>query len=270
MRAPFEDHVIAFASIALLASIAVLFKRRSAYRLFPWFFAYVIYHILQTITTEAVDITQGLGWTYIWTYYSTQVISLTLSFAVIHELFSSVVRPYRAFNYVGTMLFILAAICLAIVALLMVVFGSGPGINRLAYAVFVTLRSLRIVQLGLLLLLFLLARSLGLSWRSYSFGIALGYGLYAAVDLVLVAVRAEFGEGIWHLHSLLTTTAFTGMLLVWLVYILQRQAVAQPVRVIPYNDIAKWNEKLQELLKPKTATKTDIEEEENDDQPVSR
>ena len=122
-----------------------------------------------------------------------------------------------------------------------------------AYAVFVTLRSLRIVQLGLLLLLFVLARSLGLSWRSYSFGIALGYGLYAAVDLVLAAVRTQFGEGIWHLHSLLTTTAFTGMLFVWLFYILQRQAVAQPVRVIPYNDIAKWNEKLEELLKRKAA-----------------
>lgn len=253
MRAPIEDHVIAFGSILLLASIGVLFKRRNAYRLFPWFFAYVIYHILQTLTTEAVDITQGLGWTYIWTYYSLQVISLALSFAVIYELFSSVMRPYQAFDYVGGRLFLFAALVLALVALLLVVFGSGPGINRLAYAVFVTLRSLRIVQLGLLLLLFVLARSLGLSWRSYSFGIALGYGLYAAVDLVLAAVRTQFGEGIWHLHSLLTTTAFTGMLFVWLFYILQRQAVAQPVRVIPYNDIAKWNEKLEELLKRKAA-----------------
>ena len=50
----------------------------------------------------------------------------------------------------------------------------------------------------------------------------------------------------------------------------QPVAVAQPVRVIPYNDIAKWNEKLEELLKPKSAKKNDVEEEENDDQPVSK
>lgn len=50
----------------------------------------------------------------------------------------------------------------------------------------------------------------------------------------------------------------------------QPVAVAQPIRVIPYNDIAKWNEKLEELLRPKSAKKTDVEEEENDDQPVSR
>ena len=57
---------------------------------------------------------------------------------------------------------------------------------------------------------------------------------------------------------------------IWLWYILQPQEIAQPIRVIPYNDIAKWNEKLEELLKPKSAKKNDIEEEEKDDQPVSK
>ena len=36
-------------------------------------------------------------------------------------------------------------------------------------------------------------------------------------------------------------------------YFFQTEAIAQPVRVIPYNDIAKWNEKLEELLKKKAA-----------------
>jgi hypothetical protein len=91
------------------------------------------------------------------------------------------------------------------------------------------------------------------SWRSYTFGVALGYGIYSAVDLVLAAIRLEYGESIWHIHSVLSTLAFNGMLITWLWYIRQSKEVAQPVRVIPYNDIAKWNEKLEQLLKRKAA-----------------
>ena len=50
---------------------------------------------------------------------------------------------------------------------------------------------------GLLLSLFVLSRSLGLTWRSYSFGIALGYGTYAAIDFLLAAIRASTGKQIW-------------------------------------------------------------------------
>jgi len=231
MPVPTLDHIIAFGSAFLLTLIATVFWRREGFKAFPWFFGYTVYHILQTLIEEPIAIAQGYSWTYVRVFYPLQLVSLAFSFGVIYEVFSAVLEPYQAINRVTKAVFMVATICLGLVALLLVVFGNGPGINRLAYAVFVTLRSLRIVQLGLLLLLFALARSLGLSWRSYSFGIALGYGLYAAVDLVLAAVRTQFGEGIWHLHSLLTTTAFTGMLFVWLFYILQRQAVAQPVRV---------------------------------------
>jgi hypothetical protein len=43
------------------------------------------------------------------------------------------------------------------------------------------------------------------------------------------------------------------MVVIWTCYFWQPREVAQPVRVIPYNDIAKWNEKLEELLKRKAA-----------------
>ena len=69
------------------------------------------------------------------------------------------------------------------------------------------LRSLRVIQVGLLLLLFSLASSLGLTWRSYAFGIAFGYGTYAIVDLVLSAIRVEYGDAVWKLESYCTTVS---------------------------------------------------------------
>jgi hypothetical protein len=43
------------------------------------------------------------------------------------------------------------------------------------------------------------------------------------------------------------------MIAVWASYLLQPAKVLQQPRVIPYNDIAKWNEKLEEILRWKSA-----------------
>ena len=114
-------------------------------------------------------------------------------------------------------------------------------------------RTLTVVQAGLLLLLFVLSGSLGLSWRSYSFGLALGYGVYAIVELVLWSVRTHYGNSFWKPQSTLNSVAYNIMIAVWASYLLQPAKVLQQPRVIPYNDIAKWNEKLEELLKKKSA-----------------
>ena len=114
-------------------------------------------------------------------------------------------------------------------------------------------RSLTVVQAGLLLLLFVLSSSLGLAWRSYSFGLALGFGTFAIVDLVLWSLRTQFGDQFWKPQSILNGLAYNVMIFIWAFYVLQPKRIAQPIRVIPYNDIAKWNEKLEELLKRKAA-----------------
>lgn len=253
MRVPVEDHIVAFGSVVVQVAIAFVLVRRSIYKDFPWFFSYIVYHAMQGIIMEAIALQQGYSLAYIWSIYTSEIFSLAISVGVIYEVFTSVLAPYEALNHVAKRLFAVSAMVLAVVAIALAEAGKGPGINRLAYAVFVSYRSLRVVQLGLLLILFALARSFGLKWRTYTFGIALGYGIYAAVDLILTTMRAELGESFWHLHSILSAIAFTGMHFIWLSYFLQRQEIAQPVRVIPYNDIAKWNEKLEELLKRKAA-----------------
>ena len=253
MHVPVIDVVFAYGGTFLQSLIAVVFIRHNAYRQYPWFFAYTIYDIFQILVQEPIFIVQGLSRTYVLTVYSMQIVALALSLTVIYEVFTSMMRPYAGLNFVGKRLFWILSAVLVIVAILMVALGDGPGANRMAHAVFVTLRSIRMIQIGLLLSLFVLSRSLGLTWRSYSFGIALGYGTYAAIDFLLAAIRAEYGEAIWHIESLLSASAYSLALSIWLWYMLQPQEVAQPIRVIPYNDIAKWNEKLEELLKKKAA-----------------
>lgn len=54
-------------------------------------------------------------------------------------------------------------------------------------AILTAQRCVRIVQLGLILFLLFFARYLGVSRRQRSFGIALGFGAFAAVELALMA-----------------------------------------------------------------------------------
>jgi hypothetical protein len=85
-------------------------------------------------------------------------------------------------------------------------------------------RSIRIVQLGLILFLLLFSRFLGVSRKQLSFGIALGFGLFAGVELLLYALNSGgfIGQRILNPINMLTFIAAT---CIWIGYSLSRQAV---------------------------------------------
>ena len=248
-----EDYLIGLIGMALGCAIAWVLLRRKLYSEWPGFFAYTIYHILQPAADLVGVVREWPLPTYIRFFYVLQVFSLALSFVVIYEVFISVLEPYDALRVVARKVFFSAATVLLLIAVLFILLGPGAGGVRLFKLVYYSERTLRIVQIGLLMLLFSLARSFGLSWRSNAFGIALGYGLYASTQFVLVALRLKYVNFSYDLISTLSSLSFVVMCAVWLCFVLQPERIAQPVRVIPYNDIAKWNEKLEELLKRKAA-----------------
>ena len=81
-----------------------------------------------------------------------------------------------------------------------------------------------IVRAGLLLLLFLAGNVLGLRWRHYAFGIALGFALHASVELVAIAVRARLGT-VTPIWPLVDGIAYHCSLLIWIVYLFSRERV---------------------------------------------
>jgi len=248
-----REYVIVGLVIALQSSVAVAMWRRQLYHQFRFFFLYCVAIAVQDLVNTVYIESQGPLLGYIYLYYFVQALTLALSFAVIYDVFIDVLKPYDALKRVGKQLFLWSLLGCVLGAVLFVRISPGQERALLFRSIYVTERSLRIVQVGVLTLLFTLSRSLGLRWRAYSFGIALGYGLYASVDLVVSALKLKFG-GLGFLPlSEISSIAFVTASAIWMCYFLQAEAVAQPVRVIPYNDIAKWNEKLEELLKRKTA-----------------
>jgi hypothetical protein len=227
--------------------------RRKLYLEWPGFFTYVVFHTFQPVADLVGIIRKWPELTYFYFFYALEVLSLALSFVVIYEVFLSVLDHMMRCGGLRGKSSLWQRAILLLIAVLFIFFGTGSEGNRLFKLVYYTERRLTMIQIGLLMLLFFLARSFGLSWRSNAFGIALGYGIYASLQLVLVVLRLQYVNFSFHLISTFSALSFILMCAIWLRFIVQPVNVAQPVRVIPHNDIAKWNEKLEELLKRKAA-----------------
>jgi hypothetical protein len=253
MHLELQDYVFGIVSFVLLLLIAVVMFRREVFRQFAIFTSYTLFQLIATVVVYA-ELALGVSTLhYAYTYYPIAVSGTALGFAVIYEVFKFVLEPYDALRRVWRVLFFGAAVVLFVGAILWLIYGPGPQADRLTQSMNMLQRSLTVVQAGLLLLLFVLSGSLGLSWRSYSCGLALGYGVFAIVELVLWSVRTHYGDQFWKSQSTLNGIAYNIMIAVWASYLLQPAKVLQQPRVIPYNDIAKWNEKLEELLKGTSA-----------------
>lgn len=120
---------------------------------------------------------------YFYIYWVLTPITMLLEFGILYELLVNALKPYSALIDLGKMLFRWAAVFLIMAALLTAFATTGSGTNRLVAAAQLLERTVRLMQCGLLLLFLGLEKRLGLSWRTHSMSIALGLGVYAAVDL---------------------------------------------------------------------------------------
>jgi len=114
-------------------------------------------------------------------------------------------------------------------------------------AILTAQRCVRIIQVGMVLFLIFFARYLGVSRRQYSFGIALGFGCFAMVELSLVA--SWVGDHLNNLSmGLVNMAAYNCALLVWLTYTLAES----PVREAPANLLRpqRWEQSLTDIHHP--------------------
>ena len=86
--------------------------------------------------------------------------------------------------------------------------------------VFQTLNfALNFIAIGLLLAMLLFTRVLGISWRGIPAGIALGFGVLAAVEVAASPLMAQWGKGAYISVDLIRMAAFHICVLVWLAYL---------------------------------------------------
>ncbi|HTC94776.1 MAG TPA: hypothetical protein VK699_15150 [Terriglobales bacterium] len=214
------------------------------YRQLPYFFSYTT---VITVTTIFYLILEPKSSLYLYSYLLGELITWALGMAVIYEIYANLLKEYAVLQKMGTILFWLTSIILVLIASWTALNTPGADVERLAKGFLTLERSLRIVQCGLLVVLFLFARFFGLSWKNYLFGIALGFATFVFFELTVVAVRAYTGVSQVPFYRFLKPASYDLGLLIWTVYVIKAWRPVD-LRVLPKTELAAWNDALQELL----------------------
>ena len=203
--------------------------RHKLHRLFPVFFAYICFQILAFCVLFPMS-SQWVSASYpvfFWSYWSCAAINLVLGFMVIYEIFLDVFRPYYTLKDLGSVLFKWAALVMSLVAFV-VAASSPPGDQGpIVQAVITVTRCVRVAQVGLILFLLVFSRYLGVSWKQHSFGLSLGLGLSAGVELGTLAFHVS-GHASDNSVHVLNLVAYNVAILVWLGYSLIKSVARAP------------------------------------------
>lgn len=229
----------------LQLGIVALMLRRGLRRKFKFFFGYILTQVISFAIVFPAYWRNDDAAFYL--YWACNAISVAFGFGVIHEVFVDVFRAFHTLRDLGTVLFKWAGLVMLLVACVVSVSTNASTMAPWMQAIVTTERCVRIIQVGMVLFLLFFARYVGFSRRNHSFGIALGFGAFAVVELALIAswVGDHLGNP-W--LSIVNMTVYNASLMVWLGYI----AVKNPARDAGTSLLQpqRWEQSLSDIHHP--------------------
>ena len=195
--------------------------RRKSHKLFPRFFSYILFQTLKSACLFVVYRYFPESY-YFDAYWTGNAVSVIIAVTVMDEILHSLFKEYGGIQILGTTIFRWSCGLLFLLAILGALSSSEAAADRVVAAVFSFDRSVRLMQVGLFLVLMLLCRFLKNYSRQQVFGIALGFGVFASVELILVSFVMWYGNGQPAIISLLKSTAYNAVTLVWIGYLKQQ------------------------------------------------
>jgi hypothetical protein len=234
-----------FQPVAETAVAFVMWKRKLN-KNFPAFYTLLLWDILQFSVLFPIYLAGSYKW-YYYGFWVNMAVYVVLGFRVIHEIFLDVFRPYHTLKDLGTVLFKWAALVMLLVSA--VVAFSKPTVDQgpIAHAIFTLHRSVRLTQCGLVLFLLVFSKYLGISWKQKSFGLALGFGAFATVEMGVIVLNIG-GYISSTSMNIVNMIAVDASILIWLGYMLadspEREAKVSLVQS------HRWEQSLTDLQRP--------------------
>lgn len=209
--------------LLLVVLLAVLLRAR-AYRSFPWFFSYTVFAVLAGFARMASYGNKDL---YFWVFWITDVGYSVGGVAVLYEAFAAVFGHVRRLRWVR-LLFPLAVLG-SIVATLLRAHAVPSQIEQPALAwILQGELAVRYLQAEIFIFLVLLVPILGLRWRQHPIGICAGYGLYAAVALLITTKFSDFGTRFRIEWGVASVVAYSAAVCIWIGYFLSPPRAEAP------------------------------------------
>ena len=219
--------------IALLACMV----HRKLHPVFPRFFSYIVFQVLKS-GIMFLTYRYSEQHYYFDAYWTGNAISVILAVTVMDEILQHVFKEYGGAQNLGSVIFRWACGLLLLLAIVTAFTNQQGSADRVVAVVLTFDRSVRVMQCGLFCLLMILCRLLKNCWRQQVFGIALGFGVFASIEVILVSVAMRYGSAAAPMISLVKSAAYNAVTLLWIGYLAQQAHSIPAVEMAPRLDVA--------------------------------
>lgn len=235
------------AGIVCQATLGVVLLCKKSWRIFPFFSLYFATGFAATIFIYVFRHN-----TAVYNFYSYSLVEasgIVLGFAVVYEIFRIVFSGHAGLRRLATLTFRWVLAILFVIGVVVFVKQASLGFRGIISALLVLEEAVRIIEVGLLMCLFLLSSAFGLHWRQQVFGIALGLGLFVAVELITVTILGKIGTPARDALNVVRILGFNASLLIWIGYLLSRERPAGKPDLPQRSQLEQWNQAVMELIK---------------------
>jgi len=215
MRLHTIEYILWCLTPVLMAAVAMSMYRRRLHREFPFFFNYAIFQVL----TFAAEFPLRNWVNYYYVYWTCSALSLIVTFAVLQEIFKDAFRPYDALRDLSVILFRWCALVVLLVAGMWAITSwHANQMDNVTNGIYLVDRSIRMMQCGLVFFMLLFSEYLGISRRNVVFGVSIGFGFFAAINmLVMTALSHQTVIGKANLNRI-NSAAYLVSAMIWLAY----------------------------------------------------
>ncbi len=245
MTLPYLIRDLGLAGLTLQGVLALVMLAKRSWRRFPFFSAYVWSSFVFGV---AGYILQRYRVPYFYTYWANEALGIALGLLVVYEIFQHLFTVHGALLRLATITFRVAIVLLLSAALIVYLMQPSSQTSSLRVAVQALEQAARIIEVGLLMILFICSAAFGLHWKQAEFGIALGLGFFATIELLAVTLRPMVGHPGKTVMDVMRIAAFDCSLLLWLGYLLAPPERATTTVDVQKAQLEQWNQAVMELI----------------------
>lgn len=226
-----------------LLAFALLAKR--TWWQFPFFAGYVW---LSFVVSIAEYVLLRNRFVYFYVYWIGEAIGIGLGLFVVYEIFKHIFTVHGALLRLATITFRVAIVLLLSAGVAVFLMQPASQTSSLPTAVQAVEQATRIIEVGLLMILFICSAAFGLHWKQAEFGIALGLGFFATLELLAVTLRPMVGHFGKVVTDVMRVGAFDCSLIIWLGYLLAPPERPTNTVDVPKAQLEQWNQAVMELI----------------------
>jgi|SRR5579872_2169845 len=226
---------------ALQVGLAFLLWRKKLRRQYPAFFTYTVFQVISSVAL-LWEYKSASAQTYFYSYWTISGLCAVLGFLIVHELFTEAMRPYVGLRDMGRMVFLWISFVMLLVSAVVALSTSGNNISHITAAILTLERCVRLLQCSLLVFLIFCSSYLGLSWKNYPIGVAMGFAVVAASQLFLVVMQPFVSKEWLSLLNRGLMITYDVSVVLWLGYTVAPQSVRARHNVVFRPELDRWNQ----------------------------